>query len=102
MPTADAYPFPTRAAPLRFAVALASVGAIFVIDYFFGPLIDDGSQFLLLGMAVMASAWFAGTGPALAATVVGAVVGAWEGSSSVENVRATQAHLALFVFRECC
>jgi len=99
MPTADAYPFPTRAAPLRFAVALASVGAIFVIDYFFGPLIDDGSQFLLLGMAVMASAWFAGTGPALAATVVGAVVGAWEGSSSVENVRATQAHLALFVFQ---
>jgi signal transduction histidine kinase/CheY-like chemotaxis protein len=97
MPTADAYPFPPRAAPLRFAVALASVGAVFVIDYFFGPLVDDGSQFLLLGMAVMASAWFAGTGPALAATVVGAVVGAWEGSSSVENVRATQAHLALFV-----
>jgi signal transduction histidine kinase/CheY-like chemotaxis protein len=99
MPTADAYPFPTRAAPLRFAVALGSVAAVFVIDYFFGPLIDDGSQLLLLGTAVMASAWFAGTGPALAATVVGAVVGAWEGSSSLENVRATQAHLALFVIQ---
>ena len=99
MPTADAYPFPTQPAPLRFAVALAAVGAVFVIDYFFGPLIDDGSQFLLLGTAVMASAWFAGTGPALAATVAGAVVAAWEGPSSLENVRATQAHLALFVFQ---
>jgi signal transduction histidine kinase len=99
MPTADAYPFPTRAAPLRFAVALASVGAVFVIDYFFGALIDDGSLFLLLGTAVMASAWFAGTGPALAATVVGAVVGAWEGRSSLENLRATQAHLAIFLIQ---
>jgi len=89
MPTADAYPFPAQPAPLRFAVALASVGAVFVIDYFFGPLIDEGSHFLLLGTAVMASAWFAGTGPALAATVVGAVVGAWEGPSSLENARGT-------------
>jgi signal transduction histidine kinase/CheY-like chemotaxis protein len=99
MATADAYPFPAQPAPLRFAVALASVGAVFVIDYFFRPLIDDGSHFLLLGTAVMASAWFAGTGPALAATVAGAVVGAWEGPSSLENVRATQAHLAIFVIR---
>jgi signal transduction histidine kinase/CheY-like chemotaxis protein len=99
MPTADAYPFPAQPAPLRFAVALASVGAVFVIDYFFGPLIDDGSHFLLLATAVMVSAWFAGTGPALAATVAGAVVGAWEGPSSFENVRATQAHLALFVIQ---
>ena len=29
----------------------------------FGAVIDDGSQFLLLATAVMASAWFAGTGP---------------------------------------
>lgn len=99
MATADAYPFPAQPAPLRFAVALASVGGVFVIDYFFGPLIDDGSHFLLLGTAVMASAWFAGTGPALAATVAGAVVGAWEGPSSLENVRATQAHLAIFVIQ---
>jgi len=97
MPTADAYPFRAQPAPLRFAVALAAVGAVFVIDYFFGPLIDDGSHFLLLGTAVMASAWFAGTGPALAATVVGAVAGAWDGPGSAANVRATQAHLALFV-----
>ena len=36
MPTADAYPFPALPAPLRFAVALAAVGAVFVIDYVFG------------------------------------------------------------------
>ena len=71
MPTADAYPFQAQPAPLRFAVALAAVGAVLVIDYFFGSLIDDGSHFLLLGTAVMASAWFGGTGPALAATVDG-------------------------------
>src|SRR5687767_13773894 len=97
MPTADAYPFPAEPAPLRFAVALAAVGAVLVIDYFFGSLIDDGSHFLLLGTAVMASAWFAGTGPALAATVDGAVAGAWDGSGSVDNVRAAQMHLALFM-----
>ena len=73
MSTADAYPFPTQPAPLRFAVALAAVGVVFLLDRFFGTLIDDGSHFLLLGTAVMASAWFAGTGPALAATVLGAV-----------------------------
>ena len=97
MSTADAYPFRAQPAPLRFAMALAAVGAVFVADYFLGPLIDDGSHFLLLGTAVMASAWFAGTGPALLATVVGALVGAWDGPSSLANVRATQAHLALFV-----
>lgn len=97
MSTADAYPFPAQPAPLRFAVALAALGAVFVLEYFFGSLIDDGSHFLLLGTAVMASAWFAGTGPALAATVVGAVAGAIDGPSSMDNVRATQAHLALFV-----
>src|SRR5688500_19943802 len=97
MPTADAYPFPAQPAPLRFAVALASVGAVFVIDYFFGPLIDDGSHFLLLGTAVMASAWFAGTGPALAATVVGALVGAWEASAADGDERGALTNLALFV-----
>lgn len=99
MPTADAYPFPAQPAPVRFAVALAAVGAVYVLDYVLGPLIDDSSHFLLLGIAVMASAWFAGTGPALAATVGGALVGAWQGPASAEAVRATQTHLALFVMQ---
>src|SRR5688572_1024147 len=97
MTTADAYPFPTQPAPLRFAVAVAAVGAVFVIDYFFGSVIDDGSLFLLLATAVMASAWFAGTGPALAATVTGALVGAWHQPEGLGNFSATQTHLALFV-----
>ena len=97
MSTADAYPFPTQPVSLRFAVALAAVGVVFVIDAFFDHLIDDGSQFLLLGTAVMASAWFAGTGPALAATVAGAVLGAWDPPASGVDARATQTHLALFV-----
>jgi signal transduction histidine kinase/CheY-like chemotaxis protein len=96
MSTADAYPFTTRPAPLRFAVALASVGIVYFADSAFN-LIDDGSQFLLLGTAVMASAWFAGTGPALAATVLGAVLGAWNLPASQFDARATQTHLALFV-----
>ena len=97
MSTADAYPFPTQPAPMRFAVALASVAVVFVMDWLFETVIDEGSQVLLLGTAVMASAWFAGTGPALAATVLGAVLGAWDAAESTVDMRATQTHLALFV-----
>ena len=97
MSNADAYPFATQPPALRFAVALAAVGIVFVVDWLFDSVIDDGSHFLLLGTAVMASAWFAGTGPALAATVLGAVLGAWESPGSVVDARATQTHLALFI-----
>jgi signal transduction histidine kinase len=99
MATADAFPFPTFPAPLRFAIALAAVGLVYLADHAFGTLIDDGSLFLLLGTAVMASAWTAGTGPALAATVAGALFGAWDGSGSPGDQRATQTHLALFVIQ---
>jgi signal transduction histidine kinase/CheY-like chemotaxis protein len=81
----------------RFAIALASVGSVFLLDSVLGPLIDDGSQFLLLGTAVMVSAWFAGTGPALAAIVLGAALGGWGTPADLAEARATQTHLALFV-----
>jgi signal transduction histidine kinase len=97
MASADAYPFPTQPAPLRFAVALGVVGIVFVLDWVFNDLIDDGSHFLLLGTAVMASAWLAGTGPALAATVLGAILGALDAPTSLIDARATQTHLALFL-----
>src|SRR5688572_3408233 len=97
MATADAFPFPTLPAPLRFAIALAAVGVVYLAEYAFPALIDDGSQFLLLGTAVMASAWLAGTGPALAATVAGALLGAWDVSGIEVDQRAAQTHLALFV-----
>jgi signal transduction histidine kinase len=94
--TADAYPFRTLSAPLRFAIALAAILIVFVVDRASGEMIDDGSKFLLMGTAVMASAWLAGTGPALAATVLGAVLGAVEAAGQGGG-RAVPTHLALFV-----
>ena len=55
MATADAFPFPPLPAPLRFAIALRAVGVVHLARYAFGSLIDDGSLFLLLGTAVMAT-----------------------------------------------
>jgi signal transduction histidine kinase/ActR/RegA family two-component response regulator len=97
MAKADAYPFPTLPAPLRFAIALAAVGIVYTAKFAYPALIDSGSQLLLLSTAVMASAWLAGTGPALAATVVGALIGAWDASISEANDRAAHTHLALLV-----
>jgi signal transduction histidine kinase/CheY-like chemotaxis protein len=95
--TADAYPFRTLPAPLRFAIALASIAAVFLVDRVGGTAIDDGTHFLLLGTAVMASAWFAGTGPALAATVLGAILGAIKAGDAGGSSAAT--HLAVFVLQ---
>lgn len=93
MRTADAYPFPTLPAPLRFAIAIVAVLVVFAIERS-ASVVDDGSLFLLLSTAVMATAWLAGTGPALAATVLGGVLGAFD----VEEVGpAAPMHLALFV-----
>ena len=95
----DAYPFPTFPAPLRFAIAMAAVSIVFITDAATARPLDDVSQFLLLGTAVLASAWFAGTGPALAAMILGAALG-WVGASS-EPAATTQiaTHLALFVMQ---
>lgn len=92
---ADAYPFPTYPAPLRFAVAVFVVALGFGLDYLGGRLVDDGGQFIILGTAVMAVAWLAGTGPALAATVLAAVIGAIRLPGSAAG--AAHIHLALFV-----
>jgi len=94
---ADAYPFPTFPAPLRFAIALAAVSMVFVVDAFWRAPLDTASQFLLLGIAVLASAWFAGTGPALAATVLGAVLGAFDVGDTSRTDATVATHLALFV-----
>jgi signal transduction histidine kinase len=93
----DAYPFPTLAAPLRFAIALAAVLTVFVVDALSGAPVDDAGKFLLLGTAVLASAWFAGTGPALAATVLGAVLGTYEPGAHPRTEAFVSIHLALFV-----
>jgi signal transduction histidine kinase/CheY-like chemotaxis protein len=93
---AEAYPFLTYPDPLRFAVAVLFVGIGFGIDYLGGALVDDGGQFILLGTAVMAVAWLAGTGPALVATVLAASLGAVRLPGTAES--AADVHLALFVF----
>jgi signal transduction histidine kinase len=95
--TADPYPFPALPSSLRFAIALTTVTVVFAVSWAAGSMIDDGSEFLLLGTAVMACAWFAGTGPALAATVLGALLGAFEASRSAPADAAAPTHLALFV-----
>jgi len=95
--SADAYPFPTFPSPLRFAIAMAAVSVVFVTDAVAVAALDDVGRFLLLGTAVLASAWFAGTGPALAATILGAALG-WVGiSREPPTTTAVATHLALFV-----
>lgn len=97
--TPDAYPFPTFPAPLRFAIPLAAVAIVFLIAHLSGWPVDEPSKFLLLGLAVMASAWFAGTGPALAATVLGAVLGAVETRRQSLTDGDVATHLAVFVIQ---
>jgi signal transduction histidine kinase len=76
-------------------VTLISVVIVFLAYRASGTVIDDGGLFLLLSIAVLGSAWFAGTGNALAVTVLGAILGATV-AGHVDD-RAVQTHLALFV-----
>ena len=89
------YPFPTVALPARHFVALTAVVIVFLAHRAADTVIDEGGLFLLLSIAVLGSAWFAGTGSALSVTVLGAVLGSLVagtgGTPSVET------HLALFI-----
>src|SRR5262249_28194354 len=97
MATADAYPFRTLPTPLRFAIALGSILFVSLVARS-TSVIDDGSYCLLLAIAVMSSAWFAGTGPALAATVLGAVLGAIDAREQfLSGAASAPMHLALFL-----
>jgi signal transduction histidine kinase/CheY-like chemotaxis protein len=80
---------------LRHAVPLVLIGVVFLAYRHSGTVIDDGGLFLLLGIAVLFAAWYAGTGTALAATVWGAVLGAIPAHDA--HVPAIETHLALFV-----
>src|SRR5262245_9467599 len=97
MATADAYPFRTLPTPVRFAIALTSMLLVHLIARW-TPVVDVGSYCLMLAIAVMSSAWFGGTGPALAATVLGAVVGALDARDQFAAGGTSAAmHLALFL-----
>jgi signal transduction histidine kinase len=68
---------------------------IFLAHRGFDTLIDEGGLYLLLSIAVLGSAWFAGTGNALAVTVLGAVLGSAAGGHG--RPPSVEAHLALFI-----
>ena len=82
-------------APVRHVVGLALIVVVFLGYRHSGTVIDDGGLFLLLGIAVLFNAWFAGTSTALGATVLGAVLGSLPAHQS--HVPAVETHLALFI-----
>ncbi|MEO6238752.1 MAG: hybrid sensor histidine kinase/response regulator [Vicinamibacterales bacterium] len=81
--------------PARHVAALTSVVLVFIAHRAAGTVVDEGGLFLLLNIVVMGSAWFAGTGSALAVTVLGAVLGSLVAGNS--GAASVQTHLALFV-----
>jgi signal transduction histidine kinase/ActR/RegA family two-component response regulator len=82
-------------AVVRHAAGLLVVVIVFLGYRHSGTVIDDGGLFLLLSIAVLFNAWFAGTSTALGATVLGAVLGYLPGRQS--HVPAVETHLALFI-----
>jgi signal transduction histidine kinase/ActR/RegA family two-component response regulator len=89
------YPFPDIALPARHFVALTAVVIVFLAHRAAGSVIDEGGLFLLLSIAVLGSAWLAGTGSALSVVVLGAVLGSVVAGN--ERSPADQTHLALFI-----
>ncbi|HET7695254.1 MAG TPA: hybrid sensor histidine kinase/response regulator [Vicinamibacterales bacterium] len=89
------YPFPAVPRAIRPFVAVAFVALIFLAYHGSAAIVDDGSLFLLLSVAVLGSAWLAGTGTALTVTVAGAVLGAV--FARPQSSPALEMHLALFV-----
>src|SRR5438067_3905783 len=89
------YPFPTLPGPVRQFVSIAAAVIVFFAARSPTSVVDEGGFFLLLGILVLSSAWFAGTGAALAVTVLGAIFGAASAGSALTP--AVHTHLALFV-----
>src|SRR5437763_14105593 len=89
------FPFQGIPPPARHAISLTSVLLVYLGYRTSGTVIDDGGLFLLLSIAVLFNAWFSGTGAALAATVIGAVLGSAAGG--YRQSAAVETHLALFV-----
>jgi signal transduction histidine kinase/CheY-like chemotaxis protein len=91
------YPFPTLPGPVRQFVSIAATVIVFFLARSPTTVLDDGGLFLLLGILVLSSAWFAGTGAALAVTVLGAIFGAV--SAGATPTAAVHTHLALFILQ---
>ena len=97
METRDGYRQTKLNVVLRYGVAVAVVALVFLLDQRFDPFIYRGSLFLLLSMAVIAAAWVGGTGPALVATVTGALLAVL--GEQVTGDRGFDALLALFLLQ---
>lgn len=67
-------PWRPRFLPLRYGVAVLSVGVALLLKWFLYPLTDPEAPFLLFFAAVMISAWYGGQWQGLAATLLSAVV----------------------------
>jgi signal transduction histidine kinase len=78
-------------------VAIAAAVIVFFAARSPGTVLDEGGFFLLLSILVLGSAWFAGTGAAVAVTVLGAIFG-WV-SARPALTAAVHTHLALFVLQ---
>ena len=91
---AGPYPFPAIPLPARLFVALTMVVIAYLASRSFPAVVDEGGLFLLMSITVLGSAWFAGTGSAVAVTVLGAILGA---TDRIGSDRAVHTHLALFV-----
>ncbi len=60
---------------MRYGVAFLAVFAAFSIKLALNPMIEEGSSFLLMSVAVLVGAVFGGLGPGVFATFVAAVLG---------------------------
>ena len=90
---AGPYPFPTLPRPVR-QIAAVALTILVCISAHSSPVIDDGGFFLVLSITTLGSAWFAGTGAALASTLVGAIYGY---VAEAPATPAVETHLALFI-----
>jgi len=94
-PAADPYPFPTVPPFVRHVIAAVAVIIIFLASRRFGSMIDEGGLYLLLSIAVLVSAWFAGTRSALAVMLLGTVLGSISGGRG--RPPSVEMHLAFFI-----
>ena len=94
-PAADPYPFPTVPPFVRHVIAAVAVIIIFLASRRFGSMIDEGGLYLLLSIAVLVSAWFAGTRSALAVMLLGTVLGSMAGGRG--RPPSVEMHLAFFI-----
>ncbi|MDX2165535.1 MAG: PAS domain S-box protein [Deltaproteobacteria bacterium] len=66
-----------RTTLIRYAVAAGSVAAATALRLAFDPILGTRFPFATLFFAVLVSAWLAGFGPALAASLLGALLAPW-------------------------